>query len=93
MLNMKFVTNVLQRKNVGDSVVVKPNLSVVLNMGIHVGGESSTISLNSHRFFCLPCLGDELAVAEQITRMLIVRRIMLRSFIGVEESLNPKLTN
>ena len=73
--HMECVKNVLQRKKFGDSVrSIKANVSVVLDMSLHVGGESSTISMNSHRFFvCFLYSRGELAFAEQINRELIIK--------------------
>ena len=64
--NMEFVTNFLEGKNIGDCVGIKPNVSVVLDVSLHiVGGESSTISMNGHRVVGLvPHSRNELMVTE-----------------------------
>ena len=57
--------NILKRENVDDDVRMKSYITVVLNMSLHVGGESSTISVDCHRVLCLPYTArDKLAVAD-----------------------------
>jgi hypothetical protein len=52
--------------NVADGFGIKPDLTVVHHMGLHVGGQNSTISMDSHGLICLTHMGGELAVAEEI---------------------------
>ena len=40
--DMEFVTNFLQGKDYGDCVGIKPNITVLFDMSLHIGGESST---------------------------------------------------
>ena len=59
--DMELFTHVLEGKDVGDGVCIKPNLSTIEDMNLHIGGQSSTIAVNSHSFVALPCSRDESA--------------------------------
>tara|TARA_B110000238_G_scaffold67583_1_gene74107 strand:+ start:1509 stop:1805 length:297 start_codon:yes stop_codon:yes gene_type:complete len=56
--------DILQRKNVGYSVWVKPDIAIVLDVGLLVGGEITTVTVDCHGVVCFPYMGDELAVAK-----------------------------
>ena len=56
--------DILQREYVCDSVGVKPDITVVLNMGLHVGGEIATVTMNSHSVVCLPYTGNKLVITK-----------------------------
>ena len=45
--------DILQREYVCDCVGMKPDITVVLDMGLLVGGEIATITVDSHSVVCL----------------------------------------
>jgi hypothetical protein len=51
--DVKLLVNVLQREDVGDGIRVILDSAVVRNVGFHVGGQSPTIAMDSHRLVCL----------------------------------------
>ena len=67
-------TDVLQGENVSDCLGVVPHGTVVLDVGLGIGGQSATIAMYCHGLFRLGYLGDEFGIAEEIYRGLVIQK-------------------
>jgi hypothetical protein len=71
--DVELFTDVFQGENVRDGFGVKPNVAVVCNVRLYLGGQSATIAMDGHGLIRgLPYTGDKLAVAEEINCRLAV---------------------
>jgi hypothetical protein len=56
--------DILQREYVGDCVGLKPDITVVLDIGLLVGGEIATVTVDSHSVVCLQYTGNKLGITK-----------------------------
>ena len=85
--------DILQRENVCDCVGVKLDITVVLDMSLHVGGEIVTVTVDSHSGCHLsPIHGKQawlelqnISTVDWLSRRIILRRSSVASEIGCRE--------
>jgi hypothetical protein len=70
----ELLLDILQGEYIGDGFRMEPYFTIVPNMGLRIGGKITTIAVNSHAVIGLPDTGNEVTVAEQIDRALVVKK-------------------
>ena len=71
--HFKFVVDQLQRQYISNSPLIKPDLTVILHIGLQVGGERTTIAADGHGLLHVPNACDQLLIAEKIHHQLIIK--------------------
>jgi len=71
---LEFGPDILQGEDVGDSIFMKPHLTIILQSTLLVGSQGSSISIDSHVLITGVDILEQLLVAKDVHSGLIVQQ-------------------